>query len=109
MTQAEVDDRVASAPGSQTLARGLRALQLVAAAKGGLTIQQVADRIGVHRTIAYRVLSTLAQYRLVAKGEDGRFRTAAGLATLGASFDNNVRELSLPILRGLADEVGTTV
>lgn len=109
MTQAEVDDRVTSAPGSQTLARGLRALQLVAAAKGGLTIQQVADRIGVHRTIAYRVLSTLAQYRLVAKGEDGRFRTAAGLATLGASFDNNVRELSLPILRGLADEVGTTV
>lgn len=109
MTQAEVDDRVASAPGSQTLARGLRALQLVAAAKGGLTIQQVADRIGVHRTIAYRVLSTLAQYRLVAKGEDGRFRTAAGLATLGASFDNNIRELSLPILRGLADEVGTTV
>ncbi|MCB0943094.1 MAG: helix-turn-helix domain-containing protein [Mycolicibacterium sp.] len=109
MTQAEVDDRVTSAPGSQTLARGLRALQLVAAAKGGLTIQQVADRIGVHRTIAYRVLSTLAQYRLVAKGEDGRFRTAAGLATLGASFDNNVRELSLPALRGLADEVGTTV
>ena len=109
MTQAEVDDRVASAPGSQTLARGLRALQLVAAAKGGLTIQQVADRIGVHRTIAYRVLSTLAQYRLVAKGEDGRFRSAAGLATLGASFDNNIRELSLPVLRALADEVGTTV
>ncbi len=109
MTQAEVDDRVTSAPGSQTLARGLRALQLVAAAKGGLTIQQVADRIGVHRTIAYRVLSTLAQYRLVAKGEDGRFRSAAGLATLGASFDNNIRELSLPVLRALADELGTTV
>ncbi len=109
MAQTEVDNRVTSAPGSQTLARGLRALQLVAAAKGGLTIQQVADRLGVHRTIAYRVLSTLAQYRLVAKGEDGRFRTAAGLATLGASFDNNVRELSLPTLRELADELGATV
>ena len=97
------------APGSQTLARGLAALQLVAAAPNGLTAQQVADDIGVHRTIAYRLLSTLAQYRFVAKGEDGRYRSAAALAVLGASFDNNVRQLSVPTLRTLADELGTTV
>ena len=97
------------APGSQTLARGLAALQLVAASRNGLTVQQVADDIGVHRTIAYRLLSTLAQFRMVAKGEDGRYRSAAGLAVLGASFDNNVRQLSVPTLRALADELGTTV
>ena len=72
-------------------------------------MQQVADQIGVHRTIAYRLLATLAQFRLVAKGEDGRYRPAAGLAALGASFDNNVRQLCLPTLRALADELGTTV
>ncbi len=98
-----------SAPGSQTLARGLAALQLVATSRDGLTVQQVADDIGVHRTIAYRLLSTLAQFRMVAKGEDGRYRSAAALAVLGASFDNNVRQLSVPTLRGLADELGTTV
>ena len=76
---------------------------------GGLTAQQVADDIGVHRTIAYRLLTTLAQYRFVAKGEDGRYRSASALAVLGASFDNNVRQLSLPTLRALADELGTTV
>lgn len=97
------------APGSQTLARGLAALQLVASSSTGLTAQQVADDIGVHRTIAYRLLSTLSQYRLVAKGEDGRYRSAAALAVLGASFDNNVRQLSLPTLRALADELGSTV
>ena len=97
------------APGSQTLARGLAALQLVASSRTGLTAQQVADDIGVHRTIAYRLLTTLAQYRMVAKGEDGRYRSAAALAVLGASFDNNVRQLSMPILRALADELGTTV
>ena len=97
------------APGSQTLARGLAALQLVATSPTGLTVQQVADDIGVHRTIAYRLLSTLAQFRMVAKGEDGRYRSAAALAVLGASFDNNVRQLSVPTLRGLADELGTTV
>jgi len=97
------------APGSQTLARGLAALQLVASSPSGLTAQQVADNIGVHRTIAYRLLATLSQFRLIAKGEDGRYRSAAALAVLGASFDNNVRQLSLPTLRALADELGSTV
>ncbi|WP_370328988.1 IclR family transcriptional regulator [Mycolicibacterium hippocampi] len=99
----------AGAPGSQTLARGLSALQLVASSPTGLTVTQVADDIGVHRTIAYRLLSTLAQFRFVAKGEDGRYRSAAALAVLGASFDNNVRQMCVPTLRGLADELGTTV
>ena len=74
------ESRANGAPGSQTLARGLAALQLVASSRTGLTAQQVADDIGVHRTIAYRLLTTLAQYRMVAKGEDGRYRPAAGTA-----------------------------
>ena len=100
---------IGSGTGSQTLARGLTALQMVADSPSGLTVQQLADQVGVHRTIAYRLLSTLAQFRLVAKGEDGRYRPAAGLAVLGASFDRNVRLLSLPTLRALADDLGTTV
>ncbi|BBY02723.1 IclR family transcriptional regulator [Mycobacterium seoulense] len=98
-----------SATGSQTLARGLTALQMVADSPSGLTVQQLADQVGVHRTIAYRLLSTLAEFRLVGKGEDGRYRPASGLAALGASFDRNVRQVSLPTLRALADELGTTV
>jgi DNA-binding IclR family transcriptional regulator len=89
------------AAGSQTLARGLSALQAVATSPNGLSVQ--------HRTIAYRLLGTLAQFRYVSKGEDGRYRPAAGLALLGASFDNNIRQLSVPVLRALADELGATV
>jgi DNA-binding IclR family transcriptional regulator len=103
------DTPIIAAPGSQTLARGLNALQLVADAPSGLTVQQVADGVGVHRTIAYRLLATLSQFRFIAKGDDGRYRPAAGLAVLGASFDRNVRQLSLPTLRALADDLGTTV
>jgi DNA-binding IclR family transcriptional regulator len=97
------------AAGSQTLARGLSALQAVATSPNGLSVQQVADYVGVHRTIAYRLLGTLAQFRYISKGDDGRYRPAAGLALLGASFDNNIRQLSAPVLRGLADELGATV
>jgi DNA-binding IclR family transcriptional regulator len=94
--------------GSQTLARGLSALQAVSSSATGITAQQVADHIGVHRTIAYRLLSTLAQQRFVVKGEHGRYRPAAALAVLGASFDNNLRALSVPTLRTLADDLGAT-
>jgi DNA-binding IclR family transcriptional regulator len=96
-------------PGSQTLARGLSALQAIASAPAGLTVQQVAESVGVHRTVAYRLLGTLTQFRYVAKGEDGRYRPAAALAVLGSSFDNNLRQHSVPTLRALADELGTTV
>jgi DNA-binding IclR family transcriptional regulator len=82
---------------------------MVADSPTGLTVHQLADQVGVHRTIAYRLLTTLAEFRLLAKGEDGRYRPAAGLAVLGASFDRNVRQLSLPTLRALADDLGTTV
>lgn len=98
-----------SVAGTQTLARGLRALQLVAETPQGLTVQKLADLLGVHRTIAYRLLATLQQFRLVAKGEGGLYRSAAGLAALGASFDNNLRQTALPVLRALAEDIRTTV
>jgi len=98
-----------AAAGSQTLGRGLSALQAVASTPGGITAQQVADHVGVHRTIAYRLLSTLVQHRYIAKGDDGRYRPAAALAALGASFDNNLRQLCVPTLRTLADDLGATV
>lgn len=104
-----VESTARPAAGSQTLARGLSALQAVASAPTGVTATEVADYVGVHRTIAYRLLSTLAQARFIAKGSDGKYRPAAALAVLGASFDNNVRQLSVPTLRMLADDLGTTV
>jgi DNA-binding IclR family transcriptional regulator len=102
-------DSAKAAAGSQTLARGLHALQMVSGAPQGLTVQKIADLLGVHRTIAYRLLTTLQQFRLVAKDEDGLYRPAAGLAILGASFDNNLRQTSLAVLRALAEDVRTTV
>lgn len=109
MTSVKHDQGDRLAAGSQTLARGLTALQAVASMPSGVTAQQVADHVGVHRTIAYRLLSTLAQHRYIVKGEDGKYRPAATLAVLGASFDNNLRALSVPTLRTLADDLGATV
>lgn len=95
--------------GSQTLARGLRALELIAAVREGMTIQEVADRLGVHRSIASRLLATLAEFRLVVRGPDGRFRTGAGLAALAASSYAALRASAEPVIRELAEQLGATV
>ena len=95
--------------GSQTLARGLRALELVAGSEDGLSIQEVAEALSVHRTIAYRVLSTLADFRFVTRSADGRYRAGAGLTALGERVLTAVRGSAEPFLRELAKELGSTV
>jgi DNA-binding IclR family transcriptional regulator len=99
--------KVQTPAGSQTLARGLTALQIICKAPSGLTIQEVAERLDIHRTVASRLLATLVQFQLIAR-HDGRFRPAANLAVLGASFDSNLRDLSAPVLRQLADRTQAT-
>lgn len=95
--------------GAQTLARGLSALKAVVAAPDGLSAQDVGDLLGVHRTIAYRLLTTLVDAGLVSRGQDGRFRGAVGLLQLTAGAFHTLRATAVPILRRLANDVGSTV
>ena len=95
MVDVEPLQAVAAAPtssksaGSQTLDRGIRALELVAASPEGMTVQEVADRLEVHRTIAHRLLGTLADHHLVSRGPASlKVLTAAGAPT-------NVRTIRL--------------
>ncbi|MDQ8707942.1 helix-turn-helix domain-containing protein [Streptomyces sp. LHD-70] len=97
------------ASGSQTLARGLLTLEAVAGQPQGLTVQDVAQRLGVHRTIAYRILVTLADFRLVVRTSDGRYRAGSGMVTLARGYAAGIREAALPVLRRTADELGATV
>lgn len=95
--------------GSQTLARGLRALQFVAANPAGVTVQDVAGELDVHRSIASRVLTTLADFRMVLRGPDGRFRIGAGLTALASGVHATLRDLAHPVLHDLARETRATV
>jgi len=95
--------------GSQTLDRGIRALVMVAATPGGLTVAEVADRLDVHRTIAHRLLATLADHHLIARGPDNRFRAGGGLIALASGVQSALRDTAMPIMRELADELQSTV
>lgn len=69
---------------SQTLERALDTLQVLA---DGIprTSQELANELGLHRSIIYRILRTLEDYSLVARATDGRFHLGLGMAALAKS------------------------
>lgn len=95
--------------GSQTLARGISALKMIAASQQGMAIQDVADQLGVHRTIAYRILNTLSDSALIRRGDDNKYRGASGLLALAGAAHSAMRAAALPVLTELADHLQQTV
>jgi DNA-binding IclR family transcriptional regulator len=94
--------------GAQTLDRGLSALEMVATAENGMTVQEVAERLGVHRTIASRMLGALAQHRLIARDAGGRYRVGSGLIALARQYEPVLKAASGGVLRHLADKAAAT-
>lgn len=94
-----------TAPASQTLSRGIRMLEILAEANGPMTIAELAVELGVHRSIAYRILRTLESHRLVTRDESGRVHGAPGLAVLASSVQRDLQSAALPELTLLANEL----
>jgi DNA-binding IclR family transcriptional regulator len=93
---------------SQTLDRGLRVLRLLAESSSGLTVTELATRLGVNRTVVYRLLATLEQHGLARRASDGRARLGLGVLQLSRRVQPLLRDAALPSLRRLAEDVGAT-
>ena len=83
---------------SQTLDRGLRVLKLLADTDHGLTVTELSNKLGVNRTVVYRLLATLEQHALVRRDLGGRARVGLGVLRLGRQVHPLVREAALPAL-----------
>lgn len=95
-------------PASQTLSRGIRILEVLADAREPLTIDDIAARLGVHRSVAYRLLRTLEEHGLVTRDSGGRVQLGAGLAALAAGVAHDLQAEALPELTAVANELGAT-
>ncbi|NUK55456.1 helix-turn-helix domain-containing protein [Streptomyces lunaelactis] len=93
---------------SQTLDRGLRVLKLLADTDHGLTVTELSNKLGVNRTVVYRLLATLEQHALVRRDLGGRARVGLGVLRLGRQVHPLVREAAMPALRSLAEDIGAT-
>lgn len=94
--------------GSQTLSRGLRALEILADAESPLTITELADQLGVHRSNAYRILRTLEQHRFVGRDPAGRIRLGPKLTVLARGVAPILHTAAMPAVSELAYQLGMT-
>jgi DNA-binding IclR family transcriptional regulator len=95
-------------PHSQTLDRGLRALETVAGPASPMTIDQLAERLGLHRSVTYRIVRTLEDHLLVRRDAAGRLHPGLGLSALAQSVEATLQAAAAPPLAALADELGMT-
>ena len=93
---------------SQTLDRGLRALQVLAESPEGLTVTELSGRLQVNRTVVYRLISTLEQHGLVRRDARSRLFVGLGVLHLASAVQPLLRDLAMPVLRSLAESIGST-
>ncbi len=97
-----------AAPHSQTLSRGIRVLEILADADRPLTIAEVTAALGVHRSIAYRILRTLEDHGLVVRDAAGAVRLGPRMAALARGVSRDLQAAALPELTSVANELGMT-
>lgn len=95
-------------PASQTLSRGIRILEVLADAREPLAIDEIARRLDVHRSVAYRLLRTLEDHGLVGRDANGRVALGARMAALAAGVAHDLQAEALPELTDMANELGMT-
>jgi DNA-binding IclR family transcriptional regulator len=94
---------------SQTVDRALSILPLLAEGPAGL--EQVANRLDVHKSTALRLLRTLHAHGLVYRQQDQRYRLGARLFALAQQAVEalDIREIAHPHLAALNERTGHTV
>ena len=93
---------------SQTLDRGIRVLHVLAECPEGLTMTELATRLQVNRTVAYRLVSTLEQHGLIRRNDSGCLYLGMGVLKLSGAVQPLLRDRAVPVLRQLAEIVGCT-
>ncbi len=95
--------------GSQTLSRGLTALEVLANSDRPLTLNELADELGVHRSNAYRVLRTLEEHRFVARDQAGLIKLGPKLTVLARGVSPALTQAAAKPITDLSNSAGMTV
>ncbi|MDP7066033.1 MAG: helix-turn-helix domain-containing protein [Acidimicrobiales bacterium] len=93
---------------SQTLDRGLRALNVIATSTMPMTIDEVASQLELGRSVTYRIIRTLEDHRLVRRDPSGRLTGDTHLVALAGGVRNDLQATATPILTHLANTLEMT-
>ncbi|MFF4771428.1 IclR family transcriptional regulator [Microtetraspora fusca] len=93
---------------SKTLHNGLQILELLVDHPQGLSLTEIAEGIGVHRTVAHRLVRTLEAHRLCRRDRFKRISLGTGLVLLAEPVEQDLRTLARPVMEELTDATQTT-
>jgi DNA-binding IclR family transcriptional regulator len=96
------------APQSQTLDRGVRILEHLAAVGRPQPVADIGQALGLHRSITYRLLRTLEDHQLVERDAVGHYWLGLGVAGLARAVRTDLQTAALPRLNTLVTELGMT-
>lgn len=95
----------------QSLIRAIDILDLVSSRKEGINVTEIAEQLKLHKSTAYRLLSTLEYKNYVKKDKDKRYRVGKRVIEIGHQALNNIdlRKEMRPFLQELGEITEETV
>jgi DNA-binding IclR family transcriptional regulator len=106
------DEVPAGPPRIAAIQHAVSVLRAFSAAEPLLGVNEIARRVGLHKSTVSRILATLEDAHLVERdGVSGRFSLGPGVVALAGPLlaSLNVREVAQPYLQQLASETGESV
>lgn len=103
-------DKSAARSGIQVIARAAAVLRTLKDAPGGMSLGQIAERVGLPRSTVQRIVQALQEERLViTTGAAGGVRLGPELHALAGAARYNIVDQLRPFLQELMEETGETV
>ena len=95
---------------AQTLLKGLDVLECVAASEDSISAVSVAERTGISRPTAYRLLITLEEKGYVTRDNSSTFKMGSSIMKLCKNEldKHELTEIAKPSLKELCDTIGET-
>lgn len=96
----------------QVLDRALAILEILSTGGPDLSLGEVSERLGLHKSTAHRLIMVLERHKLIERNSvNGRYRLGLKLFELGTRAVSrlDLRERSRPVLERLVLETGETV
>jgi DNA-binding IclR family transcriptional regulator len=94
--------------GSQTLARGLRALEIIGGVSEPISVAALSQQLDIHRSMGYRLVKTLEQCGFVVRDADGGLIIGTKLAILARRVAKDLLSATAPELAAIAEQLEMT-
>ncbi|WP_418059650.1 IclR family transcriptional regulator [Pimelobacter simplex] len=91
---------------AQTADHALRVLEELA--NGPQSVAEISPRLGLHRSVVHRLLTTLAARDFVLR-QGNRYHLGPALVRLAAQTESTLRSVARPVLDELSERTGETV